>query len=48
MTPEQIADLQAQLAIQKEINDKNSKVIKNLMTQSVDMTYKNAELEAFG
>lgn len=48
MTPEQIADLQAQLAIQKEINDKNSKMIKSLMTQSVDMTYKNAELEAFG
>lgn len=48
ITPEQVKELEAQLAIQKDINTKLSGQVKKLMNDSVDMSYKNAELEAFG
>lgn len=48
ITPEQVKELQTQIAILRDINDKNEKTIKKLLNDSVDMTYKNAELEAFG
>ena len=48
ITPEQAKELQSQNAILRDINDKNEKTIKRLLNDSVDMTYKNAELEAFG
>ena len=48
ISPDQIKELEAQLAIQKDINTKLSGQVKKLMNDSVDMSYKNAELEAFG
>jgi hypothetical protein len=48
MSPEQIKELQAQVWILRDINDKNEKTIKRLLNDSVDISYKNAELEAFG
>lgn len=48
ITPEQVKELEAQIAIQKDINTKLSGQVKKLMNDSVDMSYKNAELEAFG
>lgn len=48
ISKEQVTELQAQLSTLKEINDKQSKQIKKLMNDSVDISYKNAELEAFG
>lgn len=48
MSPEQVKELQASNAILRDINDKNEKTIKRLLNDSVDISYKNAELEAFG
>ena len=48
ITPDQAKELQAQNAILRDINDKNEKTIKRLLNDSVDISYKNAELEAFG
>jgi len=48
ITPEQVKELEAQIAIQKDINTKLTGQVKKLMNDSVDMSYKNAELEAFG
>lgn len=48
ISPDQIKDLEAQLATQKDINTRLSGQVKKLMNDSVDMSYKNAELEAFG
>jgi len=48
ISPDQIKELEAQLSIQKDINTKLSGQVKKLMNDSVDMSYKNAELEAFG
>lgn len=48
ISPDQAKELQAQNAILRDINDKNEKTIKRLLNDSVDISYKNAELEAFG
>ena len=48
ISPEQVKELQASNAILRDINDKNEKTIKRLLNDSVEISYKNAELEAFG
>ena len=48
ITPDQAKELQTQNTVLQEINAKNSALIKKMMNDSVDMSYRNAELEAFG